>query len=119
MGNTSDCIGFHALSRYNVTVYGTASPVNRHQHRHSLFLLRVLWIAEATWGFDSYAAFIRTYHNVIPDNLTREAWQQAQPDHTQFTTLQQGVWLRDRLAESQQRTAAAEAIIAAQGRSIE
>ena len=42
------------------------------------FLLRVLGIAEATWRFDSYAAFIRTYHNVIPDDLKREAWRQAQ-----------------------------------------
>ena len=36
-------------------------------------------IAEAAWKFDSYATYIRTYHNVIPDDLTREAWREAQP----------------------------------------
>ena len=48
------------------------------QHPIAQFLLRVLGIAESIWGFDSYSIYIRTYHNLIPDDLTREGWEEAQ-----------------------------------------
>ena len=40
-------------------------------------LLHCLNVAEATWGLDSYCVCIRAYHNMIPDDLTRDAWMEA------------------------------------------
>ena len=39
------------------------------------FLLRVLSVAEAMWGFTTYACYLRTYHNIRPDALTRQDWE--------------------------------------------
>ena len=41
------------------------------------FLFRILGIAQSTWGFSSVSVYIRTYHNLVPDNMTREKWKEA------------------------------------------
>jgi hypothetical protein len=44
------------------------------------FILRVLGQAEVLHSFESYAAYIRTYHNLLPDGLTREIWEEVVSD---------------------------------------
>ena len=41
------------------------------------FLLRVLAMAEAMWGFSTAPCYLRTYHNLQPDGLTREEREQV------------------------------------------
>ena len=40
------------------------------------FLIRVLNIMEAMWGFTTMAFYVRTYHNILADGLTRDNWEE-------------------------------------------
>ncbi len=42
------------------------------------FLLRCLEIAEGMWGFEVYGVYVRTYHNLIPDQRARDEWKAAE-----------------------------------------
>ena len=34
-------------------------------------------MAETMWGFSSASCYLRTYHNLVPDGLTRDDWEAA------------------------------------------
>ena len=40
-------------------------------------MLRILCMAEVVHSFSTYGAYVRTYHNILPDDVTREDWQSA------------------------------------------
>ena len=37
-------------------------------------------MAEVIHGFSTYGAYVRTYRNILPDDITREDWQAALGD---------------------------------------
>ena len=47
------------------------------QHPIVQFLLRILGISESTWSYDTVGSYIRTYRNLVPDDMTRERWAAA------------------------------------------
>ena len=44
------------------------------------FLLRMLGLSEVAGGYETYAGYIRTYRNTLPDDMTREEWRRATSD---------------------------------------
>ncbi len=44
------------------------------------FLLRMLGLSEVAGGYETYAGYIRTYRNTLPDDMTREEWRRATDD---------------------------------------
>jgi hypothetical protein len=44
------------------------------------YLLRILGLAESLHEFDSCSCYVRTYHNLVPDGLTREEWKEYRSD---------------------------------------
>ena len=41
-------------------------------------MIQILNQAEVMRGFDTIGVYIRTHHNLLPDQLTREDWRECQ-----------------------------------------